>query len=135
MLVRSHLSRSQAAAPLLAALFLFTFNNAHAQLEVSWAHTLQGAGLPWTDYWHDAGSFDVDPWGNVAIASYGFGTVTMNSDGTPLQVPLPSTAGGGGDGFVGRYRTYGTPTWGFWMGSPAFSAATGVAMDNEGMCT
>lgn len=132
MLLLDLCSKAKAAAPLLTALLLLTFNNAHAQLEVSWAHTVQGIGMPWSEYWHDAGSFDVDPWGNVAIASYGFSPVTMNGDTTAVQVSLPATAGGGGDGFVGRYRADGTPSWGFWVGSPTYSAATGVAVDNEG---
>lgn len=122
--------RASPLSVLLSALAFFALDHAEAQIEVSWAHTVQGAGVLWTDYWHDAGNCAVDPWGNLAIASYGGSTVTMNSDGPPLVIP--NNSGGGGDAFLGRYRADGTPSWGFWLGSEVFDAATGVAADNEG---
>lgn len=114
----------------IAFLLLCTSLSAGAQLEVDWAYTVEGASTPWGDYWHDAGNIAVDPWGNVAIASYGGEEVVMNTAGAPLQIP--HNTGGGGDGFVGRYHSDGTPHWGFWLGSTEFDAATGVDMDNEG---
>jgi hypothetical protein len=114
----------------VAFLLACTSVPASAQLEVSWAYTVEGASTPWGDYWHDAGNIAVDPWGNVAIASYGGDEVVMNTAGAPLVIP--HNTGGAGDGFVGRYHSDGTPSWGFWLGSTDFDAATGVDMDNEG---
>ncbi len=119
----------RSAAQLLAALLLCTFTPTHAQLEVSWAYTVEGIFPPWGEIQKDGGNSSVDPWGNLAVCGYGFEDVTMNGSGTPV---LATDHHGGGDGFVGRYRSDGTPSWGFWLGSPVLDAATGVAMDNEG---
>ncbi|MEX1132256.1 MAG: hypothetical protein WEC15_03450, partial [Flavobacteriales bacterium] len=112
----------------LAALLLLTAT-AHAQLEVSWAYTMEGVFPPWAEFQKDGGNSSVDQWGNLAVCGYGFDDVTMNGTGAPVLV---TNNNGGGDGFVGRYRSDGTASWGFWFGSPVLDAATAVTMDNEG---
>lgn len=121
--------RSTSAALVLLTLLPFA---AHAQLETTWAHTVVGGAIPWFDYWHDANTCAVDPWGNLVVNGYiGSEPLSLEGDDGALAVP-PAIGGDAGDMYLARYRNDGTPSWGFRLGSAAFDASIGVAMDAHG---
>lgn len=106
----------------------------HAQsLQVEWARKMDGGSLynAWADYWHEANTCAVDPFGNLAVVSYygGAGVVGGATPGEDITVP---DAVGGGDILVARYGADGVPSWAFTLGSVEIDAPTGVFADHHG---